>query len=65
MGTWFSFFLIKIVAMVFVFVWVRAAFPRYRYDQLMQIGWKLFLPLSFSYVLFTASVLFAFDALPF
>jgi len=68
MGGWvhgFLFFLIKVVFMVFVFVWVRAAFPRYRYDQLMQIGWKLFLPFSFSYVIFTASILYAFDALPF
>jgi len=68
MGGWvhgFVFFLIKVVFMVFVFVWVRAAFPRYRYDQLMQIGWKLFLPISFSYVIFTASILYIFDALPF
>jgi NADH-quinone oxidoreductase subunit H len=68
LGGWvhgFHFFLVKIVIMVCFFVWVRAAFPRYRYDQLMQIGWKLFLPLSFSYVLFTASILYAFDALPF
>jgi len=68
MGGWvhgFLFFLVKVVFMVFIFVWVRAAFPRYRYDQLMQIGWKLFLPISFAYVIFTASVLYVFDALPF
>ena len=38
--------LIKIVLLLFVFVWVRAAIPRYRYDQLMRLGWKVFLPLS-------------------
>ena len=39
----FFFFSIKILFFVFVFIWVRAALPRYRYDQLMSIGWKIFL----------------------
>jgi len=49
---------------IFFFVWIRAAFPRYRYDQLMQLGWKLFLPLSFSYVFLTSAILMFFDGLP-
>ena len=39
-------FIIKIVLLLFVFVWIRAAIPRYRYDQLMRLGWKVFLPMS-------------------
>lgn len=49
---WFVF---KLSFFLFFFVWVRAALPRYRYDQLMQLGWKVFLPLSVSWVVFTSS----------
>lgn len=52
---WFS---LKLVLMVFLFVWVRAAFPRFRYDQLMHLGWKVFLPLSIAWVILLASGLF-------
>lgn len=48
-------FCIKIVLMVFFFVWVRVAFPRYRYDQLMRLGWKIYLPLSLGWLLFILS----------
>jgi NADH-quinone oxidoreductase subunit H len=48
---WFA---IKVTFIVFVFIWVRAAFPRYRYDQLMRLGWKVFLPLSLGWVIFTS-----------
>ena len=58
---WFGF---KTLALLFMFVWVRAAYPRYRYDQLMRLGWKIFLPLSLGWVLFVASILVAFDWLP-
>ena len=58
---WFS---LKIALLLFVFVWVRATFPRYRYDQLMRLGWKVFLPLSLFWVALTASALVAFDWLP-
>ena len=58
---WFS---LKIIFFVFVFVWIRAALPRYRYDQLMSIGWKIFLPVSLSYLLLTFSILITFNLFP-
>jgi len=58
---WFG---MKTLLLLFLFVWVRAAYPRYRYDQLMRLGWKIFLPLSLGWVLFVASILIAFDWLP-
>ena len=54
----------KICLVLFFFLWVRATFPRYRYDQLMRLGWKVFLPFSLFWVIATASVLVAFDLLP-
>jgi NADH-quinone oxidoreductase subunit H len=57
-------FIIKLNLILFFFIWVRASFPRYRYDQLMRLGWKVFLPISLGYVLFTAGVLYGLDALP-
>jgi len=51
-------FLIKVVALLFVFLWVRATLPRYRYDQLMTLGWKLFLPLSLLWIIITSSFMF-------
>jgi len=58
-------FLIKLLFVLFLFIWVRAAFPRYRYDQLMRLGWKVFLPLALGWVMFISSWFFAFDWLPF
>jgi NADH-quinone oxidoreductase subunit H len=58
---WFAF---KISACLFVFVWVRATYPRYRYDQLMRLGWKIFLPFSLIWLALTATVLVYTDALP-
>lgn len=55
---------LKIVLGVVFFIITRAALPRYRYDQLMYLGWKCFLPLSLSYLLITASVLVSFNWLP-
>ena len=43
-------FVIKVFLILFVFLWVRATFPRYRYDQLMRLGWKIFLPLSLIHI---------------
>jgi len=50
--------------LLFLYIWVRAAFPRYRYDQLMRLGWKVFLPLALAWVLFVAGILVAFELLP-
>jgi NADH-quinone oxidoreductase subunit H len=58
---WFG---IKIVFFLFVFIWVRAAFPRYRYDQLMRLGWKVLLPLSLAWVVLVSGILISFDWLP-
>jgi len=57
-------FVIKVAACLFVFLWVRATFPRFRYDQLMRIGWKVFLPLSLGYLVLVAGVLVATGWLP-
>jgi NADH-quinone oxidoreductase subunit H len=51
----------KVTCILFLFIWVRAAYPRYRYDQLMTLGWKIFLPFSFAWVLFIAGVILQFD----
>ena len=58
---WFT---IKIIFILFLFIWVRGTFPRYRYDQLMRLGWKIFLPLSLFWVVLTASFLVLFDLVP-
>lgn len=57
---WFG---IKTSFMMFSFIWVRATYPRYRYDQLMRIGWKIFLPMSLSWVICISSILLTFDCL--
>lgn len=56
-------FCLKIAFLLFIFLWVRATFPRYRYDQLMRLGWKVFLPFSLFWVVLTASVLVTFHHL--
>jgi NADH-quinone oxidoreductase subunit H len=57
-------FILKIIFVLFVFLWVRATTPRYRYDQLMRLGWKIFLPFSLIYVVLTAGYLLASGNLP-
>jgi NADH-quinone oxidoreductase subunit H len=57
-------FLLKIVFVFFMFALVKAFVPRYRYDQLMRLGWKVFLPLSLFMVVAVAGVLYAFDLAP-
>jgi len=54
----------KIAVVMFFFLWVRATFPRYRYDQLMRLGWKVFLPLSLLAVVGYSGALVAFGWLP-
>nr|YP_009704737.1 NADH dehydrogenase subunit 1 [Haematoxylum brasiletto]QEX95940.1 NADH dehydrogenase subunit 1 [Haematoxylum brasiletto] len=58
---WFS---IKVILFLFLYIWVRAAFPRYRYDQLMGLGRKVFLPLSLARVVAVSGVLVTFPWLP-
>ena len=54
----------KILFLFILFALVKAIVPRYRYDQLMKLGWKIFLPLSLTWVVITASYLYYFDLLP-
>ena len=58
---WFG---LKISLCLFVFLWVRATVPRYRYDQLMRLGWKVFLPFSLLWVVLVAGALVTFGWLP-
>ena len=58
---WFA---IKVALVLFVFLWVRATTPRYRYDQLMRLGWKVFLPFTLLFVAICGGVMMAFDLLP-
>jgi len=57
-------FLLKVFLALFVFIWVRATFPRYRYDQLMRLGWKVFLPASLLWLVLTSGAMVAFGWLP-
>ncbi len=58
---WFA---LKVVFVLFFFLWVRTTFPRYRYDQLMRLGWKVFLPISLAAVVVVSGFLVAFDMIP-
>ena len=58
---WFG---LKVAFILFIYIWVRATLPRYRYDQLMRLGWKIFLPFTLIWVLLMAGTLIAMDALP-
>jgi NADH-quinone oxidoreductase subunit H len=55
---------LKTIIFVVLFCWIRAALPRYRYDQLMRLGWKTFLPISLVWLVLTSSVLLTFNWLP-
>lgn len=57
-------FVLKVCAVLFFFFWTRATFPRYRYDQLMRLGWKVFLPFSMVWVIVVAGALVFMNALP-
>ena len=59
---WFT---IKVIFILFLFIWVRGTFPRYRYDQLMRLGWKIFLPFSLLWLFLTATILVTFDKIPY
>jgi len=58
-------FALKVFFIVFSFIWVRATLPRYRFDQLMILGWKCLLPMSLGWLILTASILIFFDLLPY
>jgi NADH-quinone oxidoreductase subunit H len=60
----FVWMVLKILFLFFLFALVKTIVPRYRYDQLMRLGWKILLPFSLFYVVLTASYLFYFDKLP-
>ena len=57
----FFWFGLKTTGILFLFVWVRAAYPRYRYDQLMRLGWKIFLPFSLGWLFFISGLLLGLD----
>lgn len=58
---WFG---LKTTFLLFSFIWVRSSLPRYRYDQLMRLGWKIFLPLSLGWVFFVSGLLISLNWLP-
>lgn len=60
----FIWFAVKVCAILFFFLWTRATFPRYRYDQLMRLGWKIFLPFTLIWVLVVSGTLVMCHALP-
>jgi NADH-quinone oxidoreductase subunit H len=55
---------IKVTLFVFLFVWTRASLPRIRFDQLMYLGWKSYLPLSLAYLIFIIGILIGWDWIP-
>jgi NADH-quinone oxidoreductase subunit H len=77
LGGWYSFiniyifnlipgtiwFAIKTLFFIVLFIIVRGTLPRYRYDQLMRLGWKVFLPISLAFVLILSSVMISFNFL--
>jgi NADH-quinone oxidoreductase subunit H len=60
---WVFFFAIKSISVTFLFIFVRANLPRFRFDQLMYIGWKVFLPITLSFVFFFTGLLFSLKGL--
>lgn len=57
-------FILKIALLLFIFIWIRATIPRYRYDQLMRLGWKVFLPISVLWLILISGVLLFTGNLP-
>lgn len=58
---WFA---LKTALILFFFIWARGTLPRFRYDQLMSLGWKVFLPFTLVWLVLTAGLLLGLDALP-
>jgi NADH-quinone oxidoreductase subunit H len=57
---WFA---LKVFLVIYFYLWIRATFPRYRYDQLMNVGWKVMIPVSLAWILITGAAVLVFDAL--
>jgi NADH-quinone oxidoreductase subunit H len=57
-------YIIKVYIYLFAFIWVRATLPRYRYDQLMRLGWKVFVPITIGLVFISVSLTLLFDGFP-
>ncbi len=57
-------FSLKVLLILFIFIWIRSTLPRFRFDQLMILGWKCLLPLSLGWLIFSSSLLLIFDLLP-
>ena len=55
---------LKIVLISFIFIIIRGVLPRYRYDQLMDIGWKVFIPITLGWLVFISGILISFEMLP-
>jgi len=55
---------VKIVFISFIFIIIRGILPRYRYDQLMDIGWKVFIPITLGWLVFISGILISFEMLP-
>jgi NADH-quinone oxidoreductase subunit H len=60
----FIWFMLKVCLVLFIFIWTRATLPRFRYDQLMRLGWKVFLPFTLAWLVFVAGMLLYNHALP-
>ena len=48
---------LKVAAILFIFLWIRATFPRYRYDQIMRLGWKVFIPVTLVWIVFIGAMM--------
>ena len=57
LGDGFLWLFVKICAMLFIFLWIRATFPRYRYDQIMRLGWKVFIPITLVWIAFIGAMM--------
>jgi NADH-quinone oxidoreductase subunit H len=57
LGDGFIWFAAKMTFVLFFFLWVRASFPRYRYDQVMRLGWKVFIPVTLVWIVFLGAMM--------
>jgi NADH-quinone oxidoreductase subunit H len=56
-GDGFFWLAAKVAAVLLVFLWIRATFPRYRYDQIMRLGWKVFIPITLVWIVFVGAMM--------